>query len=62
MEVKKRKAHYVIGKDAKLLTIAKWLGLTSFMENWIYGKLVRATRRENRRAEAKGRKQKTDDR
>jgi len=60
MQADKRKAHYVIGKDAKLLTMAKWLGLTSFVENWIYGKLVRATRRENRRAqakkEAKGRK------
>ena len=53
MGAEKRKPHYVIGKDAKLLTIAKWLGLTCYVENWIYKYLIRATRRENRRAQAK---------
>ncbi len=64
MGTEKPKAHYVVGKDAKLLTIAKWLGLTSFVENWIYGKLVRATRRETKRAQVKkeARSQKTEDR
>jgi len=53
MQADKRKAHYVIGRDAKLLTIAKWLGLTRYVENRIYKYLIRATRRENRRAQAK---------
>jgi NAD(P)-dependent dehydrogenase (short-subunit alcohol dehydrogenase family) len=73
IQAEKRKPHYVIGKDAKLLTIAKWLGLTCYVENWIYKYLIRATRRENRRAqgkkeargqraEARGRKTETEDR
>jgi len=62
MQAEKRKPHYVIGKDAKLLTIAKWLGLTFYVEKWIYKYLVRATRRENRRAEARGRRQRSDNR
>lgn len=53
MQAEKRKPHYVIGKDAKLLTIAKWLGLTCYVENYIYKYLIKATQRENRRAEAK---------
>ena len=53
MGVEKPKPHYVIGKDAKLLTIAKWLGLTSLVEKMMYKYLIRSTRRENKRAQAK---------
>ncbi|RKY11387.1 MAG: short-chain dehydrogenase [Planctomycetota bacterium] len=64
MQAEKRKPHYVIGKDAKWLTIAKWLGLTRYIEDRIYKYLLRATRRENRRAQAKkeARGRKTEDR
>jgi len=62
MQADKRKPHYVIGKDAKLLTMAKWLGLTCYVENCIYKYLIRATRRENRRAQARGRRQRPDNR
>jgi NAD(P)-dependent dehydrogenase (short-subunit alcohol dehydrogenase family) len=53
MQADKRRPHYVIGRDAKLLTIAKWLGLTRYVENRIYNYLASATRRENRRARRK---------
>jgi len=53
MGVEKPKPHYVIGKDAKLLTIARWLGLTWLVEKMMYKYLIRSTRRENKRAQAK---------
>jgi len=62
MRAEKPKAHYVIGKDAKLLTIAKWLGLTCYIDRWMYKYLLRATRRENRRAQAKRGRRKADNR
>jgi len=53
MAAGKPKAHYVIGKDAWLATTMQWLGLTGVMERKIHNKLLSATRRENRRAEAR---------
>jgi hypothetical protein len=53
MDSENPKAHYVIGKDARFATITKWLGLTGLLEGKIYRKLMSATRRENRREEAK---------
>ena len=53
IEVEKPKPHYIIGKDARLLTIARWLGLTSFIEKMMYKYLIKSTRRENKRAQAK---------
>jgi len=53
MQTGRPKAHYVIGKDTRLLTIARWLGLTWLVEKMMYKYLIRATRRENKRAQAK---------
>jgi NAD(P)-dependent dehydrogenase (short-subunit alcohol dehydrogenase family) len=53
MQAEKPKSHYVIGKDARFLTAAKWLGLTGIAERKMYKKLITATRRENRRAQDK---------
>jgi NAD(P)-dependent dehydrogenase (short-subunit alcohol dehydrogenase family) len=51
MEVEKPKLHYVIGKEARIITIAKWLGLLGLLEKHAYKKLKTSTRREKRRAE-----------
>ena len=61
MQAEKRKPHYIIGKDAKLLTTAKWLGLNPVVEKMMYKYLIKSTRRENKRAEVKVRRQKTKD-
>jgi NAD(P)-dependent dehydrogenase (short-subunit alcohol dehydrogenase family) len=53
MQAKKPKAHYVIGKDAKSMALARWLGLASLVDSIIYKKFTNAVRRENRRAQAK---------
>ncbi len=58
MAADKPKAHYVIGKDARLATTMQWLGLTGSLEKKIHNKLLAATRRENRRAEARKAKRK----
>ena len=58
MSADKPKAHYVIGKDARLATTMQWLGLTGAMEKKIHTKLLSATRRENRRTEARKAKRK----
>jgi NAD(P)-dependent dehydrogenase (short-subunit alcohol dehydrogenase family) len=53
MQAENPKGHYVIGKDAKILTLARWLGLSSLVDGVIYKKFTTAVRRENRRAQAK---------
>lgn len=58
MAADKPKAHYVIGKDARFATTLQWLGLTGVLENKIHNKLLAATRRENRRTEARKAKRK----
>jgi NAD(P)-dependent dehydrogenase (short-subunit alcohol dehydrogenase family) len=58
MGAKHPKPHYVIGKDAFFTTTAAWLGLTSLLEKKVCNKLLSATRRENRRADAKRSKRK----
>ncbi|MCD6393485.1 MAG: SDR family oxidoreductase [Planctomycetes bacterium] len=58
MAADKPKAHYVIGKDARLATTMQWLGLNGVLEKKIHTKLLSATRRENRRAEARKTKRK----
>ncbi len=58
MAADKPKAHYVIGKDARFATTMQWLGLTCALEKKIHNKLLAATRRENRRAEARKAKRK----
>lgn len=58
MAADKPKAHYVIGKDARFATTMQWLGLTGALEKKIHNKLLAATRRENRRAEARKAKRK----
>ena len=52
------KAHYIIGKDARLATITQWLGLIGLFDKFAYKKLLTATERENTRAEEKKRKRK----
>lgn len=53
MQAQKPKAHYVIGKDAKIVSLARWLGLANLVDRIIYKKFTIAVRRENRRAEEK---------
>jgi NAD(P)-dependent dehydrogenase (short-subunit alcohol dehydrogenase family) len=53
MQAQKPKAHYVIGKDAKIVALARWLGLAGLVDSIIYKKFTTAVRRENRRAEAR---------
>ena len=53
MQAKKPKAHYVIGKDAKIVALARWLGLSGLVDSIIYKKFTTAVRRENRRAQEK---------
>jgi short-subunit dehydrogenase len=53
MQTENPKPHYIIGKDAKFATTAQWLGLMKPLENKVYRKLLTATRRENKRVEAK---------
>ena len=53
MQAQKPKAHYVIGKDAKIVALARWLGLADLVDSIIYKKFITAVRRENRRAEEK---------
>ena len=53
MQTKNPKSHYIIGKDAKFATKVQWLGLENMLEKKICEKLTTATKRENRRAEAK---------
>jgi NAD(P)-dependent dehydrogenase (short-subunit alcohol dehydrogenase family) len=53
MQADRPKAHYVIGKDVRLLTIAKWLGLSPLIEKMMNKYLIKSTRRETRRAQAK---------
>jgi NAD(P)-dependent dehydrogenase (short-subunit alcohol dehydrogenase family) len=45
--------HYIVGRDARFTTTVQWLGLMPFLEKKAHRKLMSATRRENRRAEAK---------
>jgi len=59
MADEKPKRHYIIGKDAGFATIAQWLGLMQPLENKAYRKLLSATRREKKRADAKKRPEKT---
>jgi NAD(P)-dependent dehydrogenase (short-subunit alcohol dehydrogenase family) len=61
MQSKKPKAHYVIGKDARIVALARWLGLAGLVDSIIYKKFTTAVRRENRRAEEKGGRRRTDD-
>ncbi len=58
MAADKPKAHYVIGKDARFATTMQWLGVTCALEKKIHNKLLAATRRENRRTEARKAKRK----
>ena len=53
IQTKNPKSHYIIGKDAKFATSVQWLGLENMLEKKICEKLTTATKRENRRAEAK---------
>ena len=53
MQAENPKAHYVIGKDAMAVTIARHLGLGGLLEKKAYEKLLTTTRREKRRAESK---------
>lgn len=43
------KPHYVIGKDARFATIAKWLGLMGVLEKKAYAKLLKETARSVRK-------------
>jgi NAD(P)-dependent dehydrogenase (short-subunit alcohol dehydrogenase family) len=61
MQAKKPKAHYVIGKDAKIVALARWLGLAGLVDSIIYKKFTTAVRRENRRAEEKRKRRRIDD-
>ena len=62
MGAEKPKSHYIIGKDARFTTTAQWLGLLGALEKKAHQRLLKATRRENRRAEVKkaGRKKTTE--
>ena len=53
MQAENPKPHYVIGKDARLVTIAKRLGLLGLLEKKAYEKLITTTHREKKRVEAK---------
>jgi len=48
MQAKKPKAHYVIGKDARIVALARWLGLAGLVDSIIYKKFPSAVRREKR--------------
>ena len=53
----KPKSHYIIGKDAKFVTILQWLGLGGWLEKKVYRKIRQARRLENKReAEKKARR------
>lgn len=52
------KSHYVLGKDARLITTASWLGLLPWLEKEAYKRLKRAARKEKRRTEARQKKRK----
>ena len=58
MAADKPKAHYVIGKDARLATTMQWLGASGALEKKIHTKLLDATRRESRRTEDRKAKRK----
>ena len=58
MLAEKPKPHYVLGKDARLITAARWLGLLPLLEKEAYKRLLRATRQEKRRTEARQKKRK----
>lgn len=47
------KEHYVIGKDAKFATTARWLGLERMLEGKIREKLRKATARQKKRDDRK---------
>ena len=58
MQAENPKAHYVLGKDARLLTIAKKLGLLRLFEKEAYKKLLIATERERKKTESRRKKRK----
>ncbi len=49
MGMKKPKAHYIIGKDARFITTLQWLGLGRAFENVVYKELLRQTRKAKKR-------------
>ena len=51
MEMKKPKAHYIIGKDARFITTLQWLGLGRAFENVAYKELLRQTKKVKKRRE-----------
>ncbi|MBW8035087.1 MAG: SDR family oxidoreductase [Planctomycetes bacterium] len=60
METPNPKLHYVLGKDARLITIAKRLGLLRLLEKEAYKKLLIATQREKKRAQSRRKKRRPD--
>lgn len=58
MQADNPKPHYVLGKDARFMTVAKWLGLLPLLEKEAYKRLVSATRQEKRRSESRQKKRK----
>ncbi|MHC5083454.1 MAG: SDR family oxidoreductase [Planctomycetota bacterium] len=58
----KPKAHYVVGKDAKIATILNWLGLGRWLEKKVLRKIRKGRRRENKReAQKKARRKQARD-
>ncbi len=51
MGLKKPKPHYIIGKDAAVMVVARKLGLMGLLEKKFYSKLMKATKRQRRRTE-----------
>ena len=49
MGMKNPKAHYIIGKDAKVITTLQWLGLGKIFEKVAYKELLRQTRKTKKR-------------
>ena len=49
MGMKKPKAHYIIGKDARFIMTLQWLGLGRIFENVAYKELLRQTRKVKKR-------------
>ena len=58
----KPKAHYVIGKDARLISTFQWLGLRSFLDYRAVKTIRKCRRLENiRESEKRNRRKKTKD-
>lgn len=61
MQTENPKGQYTIGRDARFILTVKRLGLLPLLEKMAYRKLMSATRRENRRTQARKKKNKKPD-